>query len=108
MTAFSEDDPEAARQIIRTFLEETRKNHAQTAQKGNTKSQQEEGENAQQMRPTLTRIDAKQIMPSLQWLEAHRSATEWAEEAQSHAETVLRCMEKVMEEAEKNLMNVCN
>lgn len=53
------------------------------------------------MLPTFTLIEAKEILPSLQWLEAHRSATEWAEEAQSHAETVLRCMEKVMEEAEK-------
>ena len=108
LTAFSEDDPEAARQIIRTFLEETRKNHARIAQAVKTKSLQEAGETAHKMLPTFTLIEAKEILPSLQWLEAHRSATEWAEEAQSHAETVLRCMEKVMEEAEKNLMNVCN
>lgn len=101
LTAFSEDDPEAARQIIRTFLEETRKNHARIAQAVKTKSLQEAGETAHKMLPTFTLIEAKEILPSLQWLEAHRSATEWAEEAQSHAETVLRCMEKVMEEAEK-------
>ena len=100
LTAFSEDDAEAARQIIRTFIEETRKNKNRITQAINTKSMQELGETAHKMLPTFTLIKAQEALPSLQWLETHRKDSEWDKEAQKHAETVLQCIEEVTEEAE--------
>ena len=100
LTAFSEDDEEAAHQIIRTFIEETRKNKNRITQAINTKSMQELGETAHKMLPTFTLIEAQEALPSLQWLETHRKDSEWDKEAQKHAETVLQCIEEVTEEAE--------
>ena len=100
LTAFSEDDEEAAHQIIRTFIEETRKNKNRITQAINTKSMQELGETAHKMLPTFTLIKAQEALPSLQWLETHRKDSEWDKEAQKHAETVLQCIEEVTEEAE--------
>lgn len=100
LTAFSEDDEEAARQIIRTFIEETQKNKNRITQAINTKSMQELGETAHKMLPTFTLIEAQEALPSLQWLETHRKDSEWDKEAQKHAETVLQCIEEVTEEAE--------
>ena len=99
LTAFSEDDEEAARQIIRTFIEETRKNQNRITQAINTKSMQELGEIAHKMLPTFTMIEAQEALPSLQWLETHRKNAEWIDKAQYHAEIVLQCIEKVIKEA---------
>lgn len=99
LTAFSEDDPEAARQIIRTFIEETQKNRHRIEEAIKKQSMQEVGETAHKMLPTFTLIEAQETLPSLQWLEAHRTDTEWTNEAQNHAERVLRCMEEVIKEA---------
>ena len=100
LTAFSEDDEEAARQIIRTLIEETRKNQNRIMQAINAKSMQELGETAHKMLPTFTLIEAQEALPSLQWLETRRKDSKWDKEAQNHAETVLRCIEEVTEEAE--------
>ena len=99
LTAFSEDDEEAARQIIQTFIEETRKNQNRITQAINTKSMQELGEIAHKMLPTFTMIEAQEALPSLQWLETHRKNVEWIDKAQYHAEIVLQCIDKVVKEA---------
>ena len=91
LTAFSEEDEEAARQIIRTFIEETRKNQNRITQAINTKSMQELGEIAHKMLPTFTMIEAQEALPS--------KNAEWIDKAQYHAEIVLQCIEKVIKEA---------
>ena len=103
LTAFSENDAEAARQIIHTFIEETLKNSHRIKNAIKTKSMQELGETAHKMLPTFTLIEANKMLPSLQWMEVHRKNSEWTDEAQNHAETVLQCIEKVTEEAERFL-----
>ena len=101
LTAFSENDAEAARQIIRTFIEETRKNRCRIEKAVREQSMQELGETAHKMLPTFTLIEAQEALPSLQWLEAHRTATAWEEEAEQHAQNALRCMEEMLKEAEE-------
>ena len=53
LTAFSENDAEAAHQIIRTFIEETRKNRCRIEKAVQEQSMQELGETAHKMLPHL-------------------------------------------------------
>ena len=99
LTAFSEDDPEAARQIMDTFLAETRKNRDRIGQILQDGTVHQLGEVAHKMLPTFTMIEARHVLPSLQWLEAHREDTAWSEEARTHAENVLRGIDEVCQQA---------
>ena len=72
LTAFSEDDPKAAREILQTFAQETRKN----LKKIQDAMQMEDMESlcavAHKMLPTFIMIEARKAIPSLQWLEQQR------------------------------------
>lgn len=101
LTAFSEDDPEAARQIMNTFLAETQKNREHILQILENGTVRQLGEIAHKMLPTFTMIEARHALPSLLWLETHRGDTTWSEETRTHADNLLKCIDEVMEEAKR-------
>lgn len=97
LTAFSEDDPEAAREILRTFAQETRKN----LEKIQVALQAEDMETlcavAHKMLPTFLMIEARQAIPALQWLEGQRGTHTYSPEAVRAANLVLEETRKILE-----------
>lgn len=97
LTAFSEDDPEAAREILRTFAQETRKN----LEKIQVALQAEDMETlcavAHKMLPTFLMIEARQAIPSLQWLEQQRGTHTYSPEAARAASLVVEEIQKILE-----------
>lgn len=97
LTAFSEDDPEAAREILRTFAQETRKN----LEKIQVALQAEDMETlcavAHKMLPTFLMIEARQAIPSLQWLEQQRGTHTYSPEAARAANLVVEETQKILE-----------
>ena len=80
LTAFSEDDPKAAREILQTFSQETRKN----LKKIQDAMQMEDMESlcavAHKMLPTFIMIEARKAIPCLQWLEQQRGNHNYCQE----------------------------
>lgn len=97
LTAFSEDDPEAAQEILRTFAQETRKN----LEKMQTALQTEDMDTlcavAHKMLPTFLMIEARQAIPSLQWLEQQRGTHTYSPEAAQAASRVVEETQKILE-----------
>lgn len=97
LTAFSEDDPEAAREILRTFAQETHKN----LEKIQVALQAEDMETlcavAHKMLPTFLMIEARQAIPSLQWLEQQRGTHTYSPEAARAASLVVEETQKILE-----------
>lgn len=97
LTAFSEDDPEAAREILRTFAQETRKN----LEKIQVALQAEDMETlcavAHKMLPTFLMIEARQAVPSLQWLEQQRGTHTYSPEAARAASLIVEETQKILE-----------
>ena len=96
LTAFSEDDPEAAQEILRTFAQETRKN----LEKMQTALQTEDMDTlcavAHKMLPTFLMIEARQAIPSLQWLEQQRGTHTYSPEAAQAASRVVEETQKIL------------
>lgn len=97
LTAFSEDDPEAAQEILRTFAQETRKN----LEKMQTALQTEDMDTlcavAHKMLPTFLMIEARQAIPSLQWLEQQRGSHTYSPEAAQAANRIVEETQKILE-----------
>ena len=89
LTAFSEDDPKAAREILQTFAQETRKN----LKKIQDAMQMEDMESlcavAHKMLPTFIMIEARKAIPSLQWLEQQRGNHTYCQEAPRAASIIV-------------------
>lgn len=89
LTAFSEDDPKAAREILQTFAQETRKN----LKKIQDAMQMEDMESlcavAHKMLPTFIMIEARKAIPSLQWLEQQRGNHTYCQEATRAASIIV-------------------
>lgn len=89
LTAFSEDDPKAAREILQTFAQETRKN----LKKIQNAMQMEDMESlcavAHKMLPTFIMIEARKAIPSLQWLEQQRGNHTYCQEATRAASIIV-------------------
>lgn len=89
LTAFSEDDPKAAREILQTFTQETRKN----LKKIQDAMQMEDMESlcavAHKMLPTFIMIEARKAIPSLQWLEQQRGNHNYCQEATRAASIIV-------------------
>lgn len=89
LTAFSEDDPKAAREILQTFAQETRKN----LKKIQDAMQMEDMESlcavAHKMLPTFIMIEARKAIPSLQWLEQQRGSHNYCQEATRAASIIV-------------------
>lgn len=95
LTAFSEDDEEAARAILRTFVEETEKNKAQmeaTLQAADTDGV---AAMAHKLLPLFTLIEAREAAGLLAWLEARRGA-KMDEEIKQKTRQVLGLIDEVL------------
>ena len=72
LTAYSEDDPEAASSIIQTFIEETGKNIERMQQALNDKEVDGIAAMAHKLLPLFTMIGVDEAITLLEWLEVQR------------------------------------
>lgn len=102
LTSFSGGDPEAARSILVSFIEETEKNigRMETALKGEEAS--EISAMAHKLLPLFTMIGAQEILPLLVWLERQRDEC-FSDEVKRKTEEVIPLLRLVVEEAQKYL-----
>ena len=84
LTAFSEDDPEAARSILSSFEEDTDRIAGM----------------AHKLLPLLTMIKAMEILPLLSWLESRRNE-KFSDEVKQKTKEVLPLLRQVVDEARK-------
>lgn len=98
LTAFSEDDPEAARSIIQSFIEETGKNADRMQQSLADEDVDAIAAMAHKLLPLFTLIGATDAVPLLNWLEARRGEC-FSEEIGEKTDCVLSEIRKVLGEA---------
>ena len=82
LTAFSEDDPEAAKEILRTFAQETQKNMEKLQTAISNKDMEALCATAHKMLPTFLMIEAQKAIPLLKWLEQQRGTQSYTPEAE--------------------------
>lgn len=95
LTAFSEDDEEAARAILHTFVEETGKNKAQMIAAFEAESVDGIAAMAHKLLPLFTLIEAKEAAALLGWLEARRGEA-FREEIKNKTSEALRLIDEVL------------
>ena len=107
LTAYSEDDPEAASSIIQTFIEETGKNIERMQQALNDKEVDGIAAMAHKLLPLFTMIGADETITPLKWLEACRGE-EFSEKIEETTLNMLEAVRKVISEAERYLIVMKN
>ena len=100
LTAFSEDDPEAACSIIRTFIEETGKNADRMQQALTDREVDGIAAMVHKLLPLFTLIGASESVASLRWLESCRGE-EFSEEIEKTTLETLEAVRKVVRAAEE-------
>lgn len=100
LTAFSEDDAEAARTIIQTFVEETEKNADRMQQALTDEETDGIAAMSHKLLPLFSLIGATDAIPLLNWLEAQRGKN-FSEEIKEKTGCVLQEIRKILEEAKK-------
>lgn len=100
LTAFSENDPEAATEIMKTFIQETYKNIQSLQEALQTKDSQQLCAIAHKMLPTFTMIEAKEIIPTLQEMDRRRKSGLSDTESETYTALITNCAQKVIQEAE--------
>lgn len=96
LTAFSEDDPEAAKEILRTFAQETQKNMEKLQTAISSKDMEALCATAHKMLPTFLMIEAQKAIPLLKWLEQQRGTQTYTPEAEQAAEAVIAETKQVL------------
>ena len=96
LTAFSEDDPEAAKEILRTFAQETQKNMEKLQTAISNKDMEALCATAHKMLPTFLMIEAQKAIPLLKWLEQQRGTQTYTPEAEQAAEDVIAETKQVL------------
>lgn len=96
LTAFSEDDPEATKEILRTFAQETQKNMEKLQAAISNKDMEALCATAHKMLPTFLMIEAQKAIPLLKWLEQQRGTQTYTPEAEQAAETVIAETKQVL------------
>lgn len=96
LTAFSKDDPEAAKEILRTFAQETQKNMEKLQTAISNKDMEALCATAHKMLPTFLMIEAQKAIPLLKWLEQQRGTQTYTPEAEQAAETVIAETKQVL------------
>ena len=99
LTAFSEDDSNAAKEIIQTFISETEKNKERLREALDKHNAEGVAAMAHKLLPLLRLINATQCIAPLIWLEKQREQ-EFTEEMKEKAEFVLVKVNEVINEAE--------
>lgn len=95
LTAFSENDEEAARAILHTFVEETGKNKAQMIAAFEAENVDGIAAMAHKLLPLFTLIEAKEAAALLGWLEARRGEA-FREEIKNKTSEALRLIDEVL------------
>lgn len=103
LTAFSEDDQEAATEIIRTFISETEKNRIRMEKALEEKDPAGITAMAHKLLPLFTMLGAERCIPSLKWLEEKRGTTEMTDEMADKTNFVLKEIQEVIREAEQHI-----
>lgn len=96
LTAFSEDDPEAAKEILRTFAQETQKNMEKLQAAISNKDMEALCATAHKMLSTFLMIEAQKAIPLLKWLEQQRGTQTYTPEAEQAAEAVIAETKQVL------------
>lgn len=96
LTAFSEDDPEAAKEILRTFAQETQKNMEKLQAAISNKDMEALCATAHKILPTFLMIEAQKAIPLLKWLEQQRGTQTYTPEAEQAAEAVIAETKQVL------------
>ena len=99
LTAFSGDDPEAAQNIMKSFIDETIKNAARMQHSLDNKQVDGIAAMAHKLLPLFTLIGAVEIVPKLSWLEGCRSE-EFTQEIQITTKEVLGLIQTVIHSAQ--------
>lgn len=107
LTAYSEDDPEAASSIIQTFIEETGKNIERMQQVLNDKEVDGIAAMAHKLLPLFTMIGADETTTPLKWLEACRGEA-FSEKIEETTLNTLEAVRKIISEAEYYLRMMKN
>ena len=107
LTAYSEDDPEAASSIIQTFIEETGKNIERMQQALNDKEVDGIAAMAHKLLPLFTMIGADETITPLKWLEACRGE-KFSEKIEETTHNILEAVHKIISEAERYLIVMKN
>ncbi len=100
LTAFAADDPQAGREILQTFLEETLKNKESLEAAVSASDLEEASRIAHKMLPTFTMIGAP-MLNAFKELELRRGGSLWLEEDSRLAAKALESMEAVLAELQK-------
>lgn len=103
LTAFSEDDAEAAAEIIRTFISETEKNRARMKKALEEKDLAGITAVAHKLLPLFTMLGAERCIPPLKWLEEKRGTTEMTDEMAHKTNFILKEIQEVIREAEQHI-----
>lgn len=107
LTAYSEDDSEAAYSIIQTFVEETQKNVERMQQALTDKETDGIAAMAHKLLPLLTLIGASEAIAPLKYLESCRGES-FTSEIGDTTSTVLSAVCMIISEAESYLMSMKN
>lgn len=105
LTAYSEDDSEAAYSIIQTFVEETKKNVERMQQALADKETDGIAAMAHKLLPLLTLIGASEAIAPLKYLESCRGES-FTSEIDDTTSTVLSTVCMIISEAESYLMSM--
>lgn len=103
LTAFSEDDAEAATEIIRTFISETEKNRIRMEKALEEKDPAGITAMAHKLLPLFTMLGAERCIPSLKWLEEKRGTAGMTDEMADKTNFVLKEIQEVIREAEQHI-----
>lgn len=103
LTAFSEDDQEAATEIIRTFISETEKNRIRMEKALEEKDPAGITAMAHKLLPLFTMLGAERCIPSLKWLEEKRGTAGMTDEMADKTNFVLKEIQEVIREAEQHI-----
>jgi len=99
LTAFSMDDPEAANEIMRTFIEETQKKRETLTKALNEKDMPSATAIAHQLLPLFRMLKAERCINELLWLEKRRIETDFPSEAEEKIRKVLVETGRIIEAA---------
>lgn len=100
LTAFSEDDSEAASAIIQTFIEETEKNRSRMEESVRTMDVDGIAGMAHKLLPLFTLLGASGVLPLLSWLEQRRGEA-ISDEIVRKAKEALQQVDIVLTEARR-------
>lgn len=99
LTAFSMDDPEAANEIMCTFIDETQKKRETLAKALKEKDMPSATAIAHQLLPLFRMLKAERCLPDLLWLEERREETDFPSEAEEKIRLILVEIGRMIEAA---------